>query len=211
METIQEVFTVGADDYISKPILEPVLVARILNRLERERYRQQMAEIDTLTRVTNRRKSLQKLNQLLNLAKRKEQSFCFIILDLDNFQQVNDQYGHNAGDRVLKCLGDMLKQEFRSEDVIARWGGEEFIIGLYDMTKVHSLKRLTKFLETFYSHKFTTVELQTFQVSFSSGIAEYPLDGNNLEQLYHAADAALSQAKAKGKNRVTMYKKINNN
>ncbi|MBE9167460.1 response regulator [Pleurocapsales cyanobacterium LEGE 06147] len=199
--TVQQVFTVGADDYICQPIVPEELLARILNRLDKERYRRQLAEIDSLTGVTNRRTSIQQLTRLINLAKRQQKPCCFIILDLDNFKQINDCYGHDLGDRVLRTLGQLLKQAFRREDVIARWGGEEFVLGLYDTTKEASLARLTKFLADFRQQEFGNAE-RTFQVSFSAGVAQYPIDGTNLDTLYQAADIALYQAKATGKNQI---------
>jgi diguanylate cyclase (GGDEF)-like protein len=201
-QTVQQVFTVGADDYICKPIVPEELLARILNRLDKERYRRQLAEIDSLTGVTNRRTSIQELTRLINLAKRQQQPCCFIILDLDNFKQINDHYGHELGDRVLRALGKLLKQTFRREDVIARWGGEEFVIGLYNTSKEASIERLTQFLADFSQQEFGNAEQKTFQVTFSAGVAQYPIDGTNLDTLYQAADLALYQAKATGKNQI---------
>ncbi len=100
-ETVNRVFTAGADDYVSKPILGPELIARVLNRLERTQMLHKLAETDVLTGIANRRKSSQELTRLLHLAKRQCQPLCFVILDLDHFKQVNDQHGHNAGDKVL--------------------------------------------------------------------------------------------------------------
>jgi diguanylate cyclase (GGDEF)-like protein len=201
-QTIQQVFAIGADDYLCKPIVPEELLARILNRLDKERYRRQLIETDALTGVTNRRTSIQQLNRFLSLAKRQKKPWCFIILDLDNFKQINDNYGHDAGDQVLRVLGKLLKQEFRAEDVIARWGGEEFVLGLYDMRKTASINRLTEFLTLFHQQQFSDAQQQIFQVTFSAGVAEYPLEGNDLETLYQTADAALYQAKATGKNRI---------
>jgi diguanylate cyclase (GGDEF)-like protein len=201
-QTVQQVFTVGADDYICKPIVPEELLARILNRLDKERYRRHLAEIDSLTGVTNRRTSIEQLTRLLNLARRQQQPCCFIILDLDNFKQINDHYGHELGDRVLRALGKLLKQTFRREDVIARWGGEEFVLGLYNTTKAASIDRLTAFLADFRQQEFGDAEQVTFQVTFSAGVAQYPIDGSNLDTLYQAADTALYQAKATGKNQI---------
>ena len=200
--TVHQVFTAGADDYVYKPIVGPELVARVLNRLERTQTLRKLAETDALTGLTNRRKSTQELTQLLRLAGRQGQPLCFVVLDLDHFKQVNDQYGHDAGDRVLSVLGGLLKQSFRSEDVVARWGGEEFVIGLYGMSRDYSVKRLTQLLETLSQQEFNDGNNRTFRVSFSAGVAEYPQDGADLQALYQAADAALYQAKAAGRNRV---------
>ena len=198
--TIQQVFTAGADDYLGKPIIPEELLARILNRLDKERYRRQLTETDALTGVSNRRASIQQLNRMLKLAQRQQKHWCFIIIDLDNFKHINDRYGHDTGDAVLRSFGKLLKQVFRGEDVIARWGGEEFIFGLYDMNKSLAMTRLVDLLTIFRQQKFMDARQNKFKVSFSAGVAEYPLDGDNIEALYQAADKALYQAKAKGKN-----------
>ncbi|MBV8883345.1 MAG: response regulator, partial [Chroococcidiopsidaceae cyanobacterium CP_BM_RX_35] len=104
-ETVNRVFTAGADDYVSKPVVGPELIARILNRLERMHSLRRLAETDILTGIANRRKSVSELTRLLPLAKRQRQPLCFVILDLDQFKQVNDQHGHQAGDQVLKRFG----------------------------------------------------------------------------------------------------------
>ena len=201
-EIVHQVFAVGADDYVPKPIVGPELIARILNRLERTRILHRFAETDELTGIATRRRAIQDLERLLHLAERQHQSLCFMILDLDHFKLVNDQHGHNAGDRVLRLLGEQLRQSFRYEDVIARWGGEEFVVGLYGITREQGVKRLTGFLQTWRQQKFTDANHRTFQVTFSAGVAEYSQDGADLQELYQAADAALYQAKTMGRNRV---------
>jgi diguanylate cyclase (GGDEF)-like protein len=199
---VHQVFAVGADDYVPKPIVGPELIARILNRLERTRILHRFAEIDDLTGTATRRKSMQDLERLLHLAERQNQPLCFMILDLDRFKQVNDQHGHEAGDRVLCLLGEHLKQSFRREDVVARWGGEEFVLGLYGITREQGVKRLSDFLETWGQLEFMDAKNGTFRVTFSVGVAEYSQDGANLQELYRAAEAALYRAKAMGQNRV---------
>ncbi|MBD3559402.1 GGDEF domain-containing protein [Planktothrix sp. FACHB-1355] len=84
----------------------------------------------------------------------------------------------------------------------ARWGGEEFVLGIYGITRSLGAKRLTDFLKTWCKQKFTDNNNQTFQVTFSAGVVEYSQDGANLQEIYRAADAALYQAKAMGRNRV---------
>jgi diguanylate cyclase (GGDEF)-like protein len=201
METVSRVFTAGADDYVSKPVLGPELIARVLNRLERTHILT-LAETDSLTGIANRRKSIQELTRLLHLAKRQRQPFCFVLLDLDHFKQVNDQHGHDAGDKVLSRFGTLLKQTFRSEDVVTRWGGEEFVVGLYNATRFQSKARLIKLLEIMHQQEFTSASGKKFRVTFSGGISEYPENGIDLQELYRSADAALYQAKAEGRNRV---------
>lgn len=204
-QTVNQVFTAGADDYVNKPILGPELIARVLNRLERTQILHKLAETDILTGVANRRKAIGELNRLLRLALRQSQPLCFVILDLDRFKLVNDQHGHEAGDRVLGRFGALLKQIFRSEDVVARWGGEEFVVGLYAATRQQTMARLTELIETMRQHSFTNASGEKFRVSFSGGIAQYPEDGADLQALYRSADAALYQAKAGGRGQVSSW------
>ncbi|MGL5925605.1 response regulator [Chroococcidiopsis sp.] len=203
--TVDRVFAAGADDYINKPILGAQLIARVLNRLERTQTLHKLADTDLLTGIANRRKAIQELNQLLRLAKRQSQPLCFIILDLDRFKLVNDRHGHEVGDRVLRQFGALLQQTFRGEDAIARWGGEEFVVGLYDATRQQAMARLTELQEIVHQQEFTGASGEKFRVSFSGGIAEYPEDGADLPALYRSADAALYVAKAGGRGQVSSW------
>ncbi|BAY40589.1 multi-component transcriptional regulator [Nostoc sp. NIES-2111] len=200
--TRHQIFAAGADDYINKPIVEPELLARILNRLERTRWLRSLAEIDTLTFVANRRKSTQELNKHLQWSEAHQQPFSFAILELDYLKQINYTYGHAVGDRVLSRLGEMLKQSFHSQDVVGRWGGTEFVVGMPGMTKPEAVRRLVEILKEFRQIKFTGTNNQSFHATFSTAVVAYPQDGDKLEALYQAADALLNQAKAAGRNRV---------
>lgn len=203
-EIIRQVFESGGDDYISKPVVGAELVSRILNRLERLRLLRRLADSDSLTGLSCRRQAVVALNHLIKLAARQETTLCLALLDLDRFKQINDIYGHDVGDHVLKTFGDYLRQAFRGEDVVARWGGEEFMVGLYDASKEMAVQRLNGFLDIFSQHIFTghattTGLQQSFQVSFSAGIAVYPDDGDYLSTLYRSADRALYKAKEAGR------------
>ncbi|MFB2978161.1 response regulator [Microseira sp. BLCC-F43] len=200
--TVNQVFAAGADDFVSKPIVGPELVTRIVNRLERIKLLRSLAETDPLTRVCNRYKSTTDLNRFLSLAKRYNQPLSLAIVDLDRFKQVNDRYGHDVGDSVLRQIGQILLRSFRSEDVVARWGGEEFIVGMYGMTKSDGVQRLRELLEIVRQQKFAAHGGIEFQVTMSGGIAEYPKDGTDLQSLYRSADAALYQAKLAGRDRI---------
>lgn len=201
-EMVRQVFAAGADDYTSKPIVEPELVTRILNRLERVQLWRSLAEIDALTGVANRRRFTQDIQQFLHLAERQQQPFTVALLDFDRFKQINDSWGHAAGDRVLQRFGKLLQQFFRAEDSVARWGGEEFLVGMYGMTKIDGTKRLSELLATMRQEEFTSDSGQKFHVTLSAGIAQYPEDGQDLQALYLAADVAMYQAKAAGRDRI---------
>ena len=212
-DIVRRVFEAGADDYITKPIVGPELISRILNRLERLRFLRKLAEIDSLTGLSRRRQSVEMLERLLRLSLRKKVSLCMALLDLDHFKQVNDRYGHDMGDQVLKTFGQYLLKAFRGEDVIARWGGEEFVVGLYDVSKKMAMKRLDALRESFGQHLFQAepqfslpdTPAQQFQVSLSGGLATAPTDGETVESLYHHADQALYRAKSLGRNQIHSF------
>ncbi|EDX85057.1 GGDEF domain protein [Synechococcus sp. PCC 7335] len=212
-EIVREVFEAGADDYISKPVVDHELIGRILNRLERQRLLRKLAEIDSLTGLSRRRQSAETLERLLRLSVRQGVPLCMALLDLDHFKQINDRYGHDVGDQVLKVFAEYLRNSFRGEDVVARWGGEEFVVGLYNVSKERSLQRLNTLRESFGQHIFQAKSsafyqsdlLLEFQVSLSGGMVTAPADGETVEMLYRRADQALYRAKAAGRNQICIF------
>lgn len=205
-ETIQHSFAVGANDFLTKPIVATELQTRVQRRLEQQHI-WKLTEIDTLTGVSIRRKALQDLTRLLQQAQRQQQSLSLALLDLDFFKSINDRYGHPVGDRVLNYLGQLLNQSFRLEDVVGRWGGEEFVVGMYGVTGQVTRERLIQVLQKLQQHSFTTVEGSVFQVTFSAGIAQFPHDGQDLQTLFQVADVTLYQAKQQGRNLVLLTAK----
>ncbi|MBD1920987.1 response regulator [Microcoleus sp. FACHB-831] len=216
-DTVNQVFSIGADDFVSKPIVGPELVTRIINRLERIKLLRSLAETDPLTRVSNRRKSTQDLDKFLSKAQHQAQPLCLAILDLDRFKEINERYGHATGDAVLRRVGELLlrsalrssaSRSLRGEDVVSRWGGDEFVIGMYGMTKFDGQQRLMDVLETLHLEEFTATDHTKFRVTFSAGVAQYPEDGTEVQSLYRSADAALYQAKTVGRDRVLRCESI---
>lgn len=201
-ETVRQLFQAGADDYIVKPILGPELVTRVLNRLERTRLQRSMAESDPLTGLANRHKSGQGLLQYLGLAHLHSQPLCLALLDLDDLKGINIRYGHAGGDQAQRRLGQFLLGSFRSEDLVGRWDGAEFVVGMYGMTREDGVQRLVELLETVRGEVFWDAYDVQFRATFSAGVAQYPEDGEDLPSLYRSASEALSQAKAAGGNRV---------
>ncbi|HEU0079521.1 MAG TPA: response regulator, partial [Longimicrobiaceae bacterium] len=201
-DTVQRVFAAGADDFVTKPFVGPELVTRLTNRLDRVQLHRTLAETDPLTGLANRRKSEEVAQHFLRLAARKEQPFSLAVIDLDHFKAVNDRAGHAAGDEVLQRIARLLLRSFRAEDVVARWGGEEFVIGMFGMEKGAGVQRLTQVLGRFSQERFDGPDGEEFSVTFSAGIAEFPRDGRELPDLYRLADQALYQAKEEGRARV---------
>ncbi|MDY6938771.1 MAG: response regulator [Cyanobacteriota bacterium] len=200
--TLHRLYQAGADDYVPKPVTEPELMTRIFNRLERLQLLQTIAEIDPLTGVANRSQSTKELYRYLRLANTHNQPMCLAIVDLDRFRHVNETLGHETGDRVLKRIGTILQQKFRSDDLVARWGGEEFAIGMYGMNQYDGIRRLSQVLEAVRSEVFLVKGHAPLRVTVSAGVAEYPHHGKDLTNLYRAADLALDLAKASGRDRI---------
>jgi diguanylate cyclase (GGDEF)-like protein len=202
VHTLQRAFSAGADDFITKPIQPEQFVIRVMNRLQRTRLYRNQIEIDLLTGIANRHGGTRNFDQLLDLAIQSQQPLCLATLDLDHFKVVNDRYGHEVGDRVLHEFGEFLKRKCRSGDVLARWGGEEFIVGMLGLSRNKGVERISHILADWRSQSLKTLDGRSIQISFSAGIAQYPLDGLDFQVLYRTADAALYKAKAAGRNRV---------
>ncbi|MBW4506822.1 MAG: response regulator [Scytonematopsis contorta HA4267-MV1] len=149
-------------------------------------------EIDALTGVANRRKSIVEFEQFLRSTNKKNsdktnlKTLCFAVLQIQDLQQINRQYGHEVGDEVLSNFGRLLRHFFQN-DIISRWGGAEFVILMYDFTLVSGMQRLEEILETLYTEKSSISNISDFRLNISWGAAEYPQDGNNLEALYKVA------------------------
>jgi diguanylate cyclase (GGDEF)-like protein len=202
----------GADDYLSKTLDVDDLNLRLIaaervsglhKRLaEQDARLRALAEVDQLTQLANRHKSTEMLTHLLALARRQHVPFSLVVADVDHFKQVNDQFGHATGDEVLRRLGVTLRRSFRDEDVVARWGGEEFIIGMYGMGTGDSVTRLYRVLDSVRHELLAAPDGSEFGVTFSAGVAEFPRNGLDLQSLYRSADEALYAAKDAGRARV---------
>lgn len=200
-ETMHRVFAAGADDFIHKPIIGPELVTRIFNRLERSRLQHSWMDRDALTGVANRRKATQELTQRLQ-HREDNQLFCVAILQLDQIQKINQHYGYDAGDQVLSRLGQLLRQTFHSEDVVGRWGGTEFVIGMAGMSKHDGMRRLSEVVQSLQTQFLTAADGENFWVQCTAGVVQCPQDGSDLRALYGAANQVLRQAQVAGGDRI---------
>jgi two-component system cell cycle response regulator len=160
-----------------------------------------LAETDPLTNCFNRRALMEKLEQEMDRAARYATMLTAMMVDIDNFKQINDNYGHLVGDRVLKQLANLLKREQRSVDIVARYGGEEFVVLLPETTNAESRNFAERILRRVSTHDFGEPG-NSVRVTISIGIASYPdervSDGDSLLKL---ADTHMYRAKSEGKNR----------
>jgi two-component system, cell cycle response regulator len=160
-----------------------------------------LAETDALTNCFNRRALMEKLEQEMDRAARYATMLTGMMIDIDNFKQINDTHGHLVGDRVLKQLSNLLKREQRSVDIVARYGGEEFVVLLPETTSAESRNFAERILRRVATHEFGESG-RPVRVTISIGIASYPgervTDGESLLRL---ADNHLYRAKSDGRNR----------
>lgn len=201
-ETIHQIFAAGADDFCQKPIVTPELINRILNRLDRHRLLRGQSERDSLTNLSNRKRGTEEFNHLLQLASTTQQSVALGVLKLDHLYHINQHYGYEMGDRLLYQLGKVLKQELRKEDIIARWGGAEFLIGMYGRTREEGVEALATVLETLHERTPRMTDLASQRISFTAGVAQFPTDGKTLKVLHQNAKSGLEQARQMGGDRV---------
>ena len=169
---------------------------------------QRLAITDGLTGLYNVRYFYDMLNKEIARTKRYRTLFSLILFDIDNFKALNDTYGHQAGDEVLRSLASILKEASRETDVAARYGGEEFIMMLTNTPKheaLHLANRIREKIEEYNYH----IEENTVKITVSGGIATFPEDARDSKSLLYAADMAMYEAKAMGKKQVFCYRRTN--
>jgi diguanylate cyclase (GGDEF)-like protein len=205
-EDIVEGLESGADDYISKPFRAREMRARIQTGLRiigmESRLSQHLSEMeilashDHLTSLYNRRRFLELAQDILD----KYETLSLFMLDIDHFKQVNDNYGHIAGDKVLKKVAETCETSMQSIGLIARYGGEEFV-GLLPEYNLEQARAYTETLCREIAQAPVPLADRNIYITVSIGVAEY-IAGQSLDDLIEAADDALYQAKADGRNRV---------
>jgi len=189
-------------EWLETMVAEHLSLALANSRL-RERLREQSIR-DPLTALFNRRYMTETLERELREATRHQRPIGIIMLDIDHFKRFNDDYGHTAGDAVLQHFAHFLQQNIRSEDIVCRYGGEEFIIIMPGATLDDTIKRAES-LRQAIPQLPVVYEGQTLQTITSSfGVASFPDHGTTVDAVLLAADDALYQAKDEGRNRVVV-------
>lgn len=202
----------GASDYVTKPFDPGELVARVKVHLKikslqdelRESNEQlkQLSITDPLTGLHNRRYMMESLGKELQRAERKGTHLSLIMLDIDHFKKVNDQYGHQSGDAVLQVLAKLAAIGMRSYDCVARYGGEEFVLVLPETTHDDALSIAERIRERIQAHSFAG-QIRSLKTTVSIGVATYPAPFiSSIDDLIREGDEALYRAKAAGRNRV---------
>lgn len=178
-----------------------------INRLK-EHY-ESMSMLDDLTGLFNRRYFYAQIGAVLANAKRHRQSFCLLVLDLDHFKGVNDIYGHGFGDTVLKDVSRVLREEIRESDILARFGGEEFII---IFTNTHNIKGklFAERIRERIADLTWYIQEQEVKITVSIGVhcqssEAFKQSDPEIDEMIQKADKALYAAKAKGRNQVMLF------
>jgi diguanylate cyclase (GGDEF)-like protein len=193
------------DEKLAIAISEQVALG-LSNVKLREALRQQSI-IDPLTGLFNRHYMEETLRRELIRAVRKSMPLSLIVLDVDHFKTVNDTFGHDAGDAVLRSLAYRIKHIVRESDVVCRFGGEEIVLILLDCDKQAAMARAQQINADVRSLDMRHGTLQVGRITLSAGIATCPENGDQVDALFHAADQALYEAKNTGRDRVVVAKK----
>jgi diguanylate cyclase (GGDEF)-like protein len=160
-----------------------------------------MASTDSLTGASNRRHFLDEIALELGRAKRNGLPVSLLALDIDHFKEVNDQYGHQAGDAMLKAFVEVIRETLRPHDMLGRVGGEEFMVLLPD-TSHEAAAVLAERIRSRVESMVMPFDGTTLSVTVSIGVAEFGVDGDNHDAVFKAADTRMYQAKHEGRNRV---------
>jgi len=209
-EDLRRASEVGALGYITDPTDLDLLLARARTLLEFKAYLdacEEAAFTDHLSGLANRRRFERQLEREVNRSLRFERSFSLLMLDIDNFKDLNDSLGHNAGDEAIRRIGKVLQEGTRGIDLAARIGGEEFAVILVETNRSGAVEVAERLRVA-----IGTMELpQPGHITASFGVAEFPSCGDTAEGILKAADTALYEAKRKGRDRVVCIEPLRSN
>jgi len=197
----------GAHDYITKPLNEDIIISRIEAVIKRTVYERNLlfqAMNDPLTGVYNRNFFFKRANEEISRACRLGSNNAIAMLDIDRFKNVNDRFGHQAGDFILKAFTEEIENHIRTYDLLARYGGEEFIVLFVDCSKWTALEILTR-LRKLVEEKFYKFKSFNINFTFSGGISDmkdFKSCHVTIDDLIKVADQRLYLAKGAGRNRV---------
>lgn len=169
-----------------------------------ERHITHMALHDALTNLPNRILLEDRIQKAIQLAARSGRYVAVGFIDLDHFKDINDAYGHKTGDALLLKLASLLKSNLREGDTLARWGGDEFVALLPELTSIDAARQVAEKL-TDAIHQIFELDEISISLTFSMGIALYPDDSTDVDSLLAQADRAMFHAKSQGRNNAQLY------
>lgn len=150
------------------------------------------ANSDSLTGLFNRHYVLDEIHKIFAKAKRKNKKVAIILIDVNDFKEINDNFGHDTGDIILKNISDLMISSFKSSDIISRWGGDEFLI----ISPFTDYKILDEKINLF-EQSITHINWESHNISASIGKAIYPVDADNFESLVSKADINMYHSKSR--------------
>ena len=205
--SVERAYEVGAIDFITKPIKWAVLkhrVRSVIATVVAERKVKLLAYRDSLTQLPNRLLFADRLEQSLIRAARNRDAVALMLIDLDDFKLVNDSFGHDAGDKLIKAIAKLLSSSLRRADTVARLGGDEFAVIVEGIDDASDAISIADNLTTILKHNVRIDNHETF-VSASVGIAVFPEDGSDANTLLKNADTAMFRAKENGRHCFQFY------
>ncbi|MDP2693635.1 MAG: diguanylate cyclase [Gallionella sp.] len=229
VDRLVEAFEAGADDYLVKPVAQKVFFARLraaqrvvqlqeelaFDREQLLRFSkdlatsnerlQRLALTDALTELPNRRFAMERLEQEWALSKRGDRTLSCMMVDIDHFKPINDKFGHPAGDEALKLVASTLRQSARTQDVVCRYGGEEFVVICPDTGIDAAYQCAERLRLNVAALKFKNQEAG-IRLTISIGVAEKKEGVTSIEKLLNRADECLYAAKQGGRNRTVAEK-----
>ena len=216
VQTAAKGLDLGASDYIEAPFDISELVARIRSQLRRKRYSDRlrsnvrnglkMAVIDPLTGIYNRRYASQHMNRVMERARETGGAFAVMMIDLDKFKTINDRFGHDAGDAVLKEFSRRLQENIRGVDLVARFGGEEFFVAMPDIDHAQAAAAAERIRRAVEGRPFGLPSSDAvLHVTVSVGVAIGTAEETDPEAIIRWADLALFRSKHGGRNRVSFF------
>ena len=210
------IFRGDSYDYITTPVDEKELTLRLKNLLKIKELREtinQVSTTDALTGLHNRKYLHERLEAEISRSKRYDTKLSCLLLDIDFFKVVNDMYGYDWGDVLLKKIAEMLKSFIRKEDILTRYGDEEFIVLLPNTPEENAFLFAERFRREIEKMEFIPAgEEERHPITISGGIASYPFLQNVEEDantLIRYAEHALYNAKKRGKNKIVQFSQIN--
>ncbi|HHW23771.1 MAG TPA: response regulator [Clostridiaceae bacterium] len=194
----------GADDYITKPFAIGEAIARVEMIMRRSKYYKEKLLKDCLTGAYSRYYFNLRISEETERYRRSGTIFSIALLDMDHYKEINDQFGHYAGDLVLKELAAFIGRNIRKSDSIYRYGGDEFII-IFPGTDCNKAYEIIERLRKEFVNKPVSINGKELYVTFSAGIKQITGKEKSVEQLVIDADKAMYQAKKSGRNKVMIY------
>ncbi len=193
----------GVNDFVKKPFFKEELSTRInntLDALENVQLLHRLANTDFMTQVSNRKHFYHEMGIYYNHAKKENKPFALAMIDIDFFKKINDTYGHDVGDDVIKILAKTIKNNIKGQDIVARFGGEEFCVVLKDIHASAALGFFESLRAKIEALRITSNENEDISFTISTGVVTSAQE--SLEEMLVESDKYLYQAKETGRNKV---------